>query len=134
MTATATAEIAAPAPSAALPLVKCAECGNLFVPSRRGQRYCPTPGAKVSACAKAANNRNIVRGGPVVPIAMAWHATRHAKPGTREAEINRYARRELTAIMRTFNQEDAEAGRASAVELVGALMDAKSIYADRVRR
>lgn len=59
--------------------------------------------------------------------------TRHAKAGTREAEINRYARREITAIAKLFNEQDQADDRASVLDYVGALMDSASLFVDRIR-
>jgi hypothetical protein len=112
---------------------KCSECGQQFVQSRTAQRFCPAPGARVSPCAKAWANRNTKRGGPTVPILMAWAATRHAKAGTREADINRYARRELTAMAREYAEQDKGAGRPTPLDYVGALMDSASLFVDRKR-
>jgi len=116
-----------PAANNAAPARSCAECGSLFVPGRETARFC------AEACRKAWGNRNTGRGGSVVPILQAWGMTRHAKPGTREAEINRYARRELTDMARTLNGEDKAAGRASVLDYVGALMDARVMFVDRKR-
>ena len=104
----------------------CAECGSTFETSRETARYCS------SDCGKAWNNRNTTRGGPVMQILQAWHDTRHAKPGTREAEINRYARRELTTIAGLFNKADRSRKGQSAVDYVGGLMDARVLYVDKV--
>lgn len=73
------------------------------------------------------------RGGPLVPLVLAWTETRHAKAGTREAEICSYARREITAIASMFNDEDG--GGQNAVDYVETLMRShRPLYADRVRR
>ena len=110
-----------------LTIKQCGECGGGMLLKRDHKRFCS------AACRKTWNNRQTVRGGPVMPILQAWHMTRHAKPGTREAEINRYARRELTSIASIFNEQDREAGRMSPLDVVGALMDSASLYVDRVR-
>lgn len=59
--------------------------------------------------------------------------TRHAKAGTREAEINRYARRELTEMAKRFNEADRADDRGAVLDYVGALMDAGAKYIDRAR-
>lgn len=110
----------------------CAQCGDRFNPGRIGQRFCNPKSARVAPCALAWGRVNTARGGPVVPVLQAWAMTRHAKPGTREAEINRYARRFLTDAARHMNAQDAESPRASVLEYVGGLMDSREIYADRV--
>jgi hypothetical protein len=114
-------------------MVKCAECATPFAPARAGQRFCNPTKAKVSPCARRWGARNLGRGSPVVPLLQAWGATRHAKAGTREADINRYARRELTTIARLYNDEDAAEGRADALAFVGTLMDQNSMFIDRKR-
>lgn len=111
----------------------CVQCGSRFLPGRAGQRFCNPNRARVAPCALAWGMVNTARGGPIVPILQAWAMTRHAKPGTREAEINRYARRFLTDAARHMNAQDAESPRASVLEYVGGLMDSREIYADRVR-
>jgi len=65
-------------------------------------------------------------------LVKAWHATRHAKPGTREAEICTFARNQLTQIARTFLDEDEEAGR-DVVAYVGGIMDSGIHWCDRRR-
>jgi len=112
---------------------KCAECAQSFERSRAGQRFCNPTRAKVSPCAKAWGARNTARGGPVLPLLQAWAMTRHAKPGTREADINRYARREITAIAKLFNEQDQADDRGSVLDYVGALMDSASLFVDRIR-
>lgn len=67
-------------------------------------------------------------------LVKAWTATRHAKPGTREAEICRYARSEITKIAQHFNEEDEESGRQSAIEYVDSLMRTGTFWMDRTRR
>jgi hypothetical protein len=59
--------------------------------------------------------------------------TRHAKPGTREAEICRYARSQITQISSHFSDRDADMGRPKAVDYVGTLMDSGFNYFDRIR-
>lgn len=71
-------------------------------------------------------------GFPLAPLVKAWNATRHAKPGTREAEICRFARSQLTEIARTFLDQDQEAGR-DVVAYVGGLMDSGMLWVDRRR-
>lgn len=105
---------------------KCAGCGNSFIAGREWSTFCS------STCRTAFGNRMKARGGPLVPLVLAWTETRHAKPGTREAEICAYARRELTGIASIFNEEDEENGR-SAVDYVETLMRSGTLYVDRRR-
>lgn len=106
---------------------KCDECPAIYTPSRAGMRFCGEP------CRKAANNRNNSRGGAVVPLLQAWAMTRHAKPGTREAAINTYARREMTAIAAIYRDEDAAANRASVLDHVERMMAEQVKFVDRRR-
>lgn len=106
----------------------CAGCGQSFTPNREWSTFCSTP------CRTGFANRMKARGGPLAPLVLAWNATRHAKPGTPEAEVCRYARSEITAIAGMFLEEDEEAGRASAVEYVKTLMASGTLYMDRARR
>jgi hypothetical protein len=107
---------------------KCDECGQVFQPTRKASRFCTT-----NPCKLAFQSRQLAQGAPLVPLVKAWAATRHAKPGTREAEINRYARREMTAIAGLFNADDRKADRGDVLAYVGALMDSNSLYIDRRR-
>ena len=108
----------------------CAACGAAFEGAGRGlgKIFCTDP------CRRAFHARMKGEGGTLAALVKAWAATRHAKAGTREAEICRYARRELTAIAQRHNAGDSQAGRASAVAYVGALMDAGTLWADRLQR
>lgn len=110
------------------PTRPCAGCGQSFTPRRDWGTFCSPP------CRAAFSSRMKSRGGPLAPLVLAWNATRHAKPGTPEAEVCRYARSEITAIAGLFNEEDDEAGRASAVEYVKGLMASGTLYVDRARR
>lgn len=72
-------------------------------------------------------------GFPLAPMVKAWHATRHAKPDTREAEICRFARGQITEIARIYLDEDEDMGR-DVVAYVGSLMDSGELYIDRMGR
>jgi hypothetical protein len=123
-TETISAPVAAPAASK-----RCVGCGCQFPAGGRGlgKNYC------TDTCRTTSNNRAKAEGAPLAALVKAWNATRHAKPGTREAEICRFARSELTAIAGFFNERDEDAGRASAVDYVASLMDSGLIWADRIR-
>lgn len=107
----------------------CPGCGDTFAPGGRGlgKEFCSNP------CRTSFHARNQKEGGPIVALVKAWNLTRHAKPGTREADICRYARSELTKIAAHYSEKDAEAGRPSAVDYVGKLMDGGTIWADRLK-
>lgn len=111
----------------AVPLTarKCGECGVAFETNRDG-RFCSR------AHQSAFNARMKSEGAALAVVAKAWAMTRHAKPGTPEAEINKYARRELTTIASLFNEQDREAGR-SVLNYVQMMMDAGTMYIDRKR-
>lgn len=110
---------------------QCVECAEMFVPTRDHARFCPEgPGRN---CRKTWNNRNLGRGAPMVPMVLAWAATRHAAPGSREAAINTYARREMTTMARLFLEDDKAEERGDVVEYVAALMDGNTLYIDRRR-
>lgn len=107
---------------------KCQNCGELFTASRAHSVFCPG-----DTCRKAFDNRKLSQGGPMAPLVKAWIATRHAKPGTREAEICAYARRELTQMASDLNELDERANR-SAVDYVETLMRSGTMWVDRARR
>lgn len=109
------------------PTRRCAACNTSFQPSREWATFCST------ACRTGFANRAKSEGGPLAPLVKAWNATRHAKPGTREAEICRFARSQITAIARELNEADEAAARASAIDYVGGLMDSGYQWADRRR-
>lgn len=117
---------ASPAPAAAK---ACPSCAAKFAPGGRGlgKQFCS------DACRTGFHARMKAEGAPVAALVKAWNATRHAKPGTREADICRFARSELTAIASHFNDRDEAAGRASAVDYVESLMQSGTIWADRLR-
>lgn len=107
----------------------CPGCRAQFAPGGRGmgKQFCS------DTCRTAHHARAKAEGAVIAQLAKAWNATRHAKPGTREADICRYARSELTAICQHFNERDSESGRGSAVDYVASLMEGGTIWADRLR-
>lgn len=111
------------------PCKSCPGCGAKFNPGGRGlgKNFCS------EACRTSFQSRMKAEGAPVAALVKAWNATRHAKPGTREAEICRFARSELTAIAGHFNDRDEELGRPSAVDYVESLMRSGRIWADRIK-
>lgn len=126
-----TEDIEAPAhvPAEAKPMCTCPGCGDPFPAGGRGlgKTFC------TDKCRKAFHRLAISEGAPLAPLVKAWHATRHAKPGTREADICRYARGEITSIASLFLDWDADEGR-DTVAYVGQLMDSGTLYIDRTRR
>lgn len=74
------------------------------------------------------------RGSVLAPYELAAAQTRHAKKGTRQAEVSRYARAEITAIASGFNEDDADAGRPPMWEYIESLMASGTKYVDRQRR
>lgn len=106
----------------------CPGCGSEFPAGGRGmgKSFCSDP------CRKAFHAVHRAEGFPLAPLVKAWHATRHAKAGSREAEICRFARGQITEIARVFLESDAVAGR-DAVAYVGTLMDSGMLWVDRRR-
>lgn len=105
---------------------KCPGCGADFPAGGRGMGK----SFHSDECRKAFHNVHRKEGFPLAPLVKAWHSTRHAKPGTREAEICTFARNQLTQIARGFLDQDEEEGR-DVVAYVGSLMDSGILYADR---
>lgn len=107
--------------------MNCPGCGRAVEQGGRGlgRVFCSTP------CRLAFNNRMKTEGSPIAALVKAWTLTRHAKPGTEEAEVCRFARNQLTQIAGMHNEADQEAGRPSAIEYVKTLMASGTIYADR---
>ena len=101
----------------------CCRCGAAFQPSRAWSNFCSPD------CRTAFHKDCKSQGGPMAPLVKAWIATRHAKPGSEEAEICAYARRELTQMASDLN----EAEQSRSVEYVRALMRSGTLYVDRRR-
>lgn len=89
-----------------------------------GKNFCSDP------CRRRFHNAHTAEGFPLAPLIKAHHATRHAKPGTREAAICTFARRQIAEIARTFLDQDEEVGR-DVVAYVGTLMDSGTLWVDR---
>lgn len=108
---------------------KCVSCGDHFPTGGRGlgKNFCS------DKCRTGFHARMKSEGGPLASLIKAQTLTRHAKPGTREAEICRFARSQITQIAAYLNERDEEEGRASAVDYVGSLMDSGTIWMDRIR-
>jgi len=110
------------------PSKTCPGCGADFPAGGRGmgKSFC----ADKRRLAFHAAHRS--EGVSLIPLVKAWHATRHAKVGTREAAICRFARNQITEISRTLLDQDKEAGR-DAVAYAGSLMDSGLLWCDRRR-
>lgn len=108
---------------------KCPGCGQPFAPGGRGlgKRFCSRP------CRRKFHAATVSDGQPLSALVLAWHRTRHAKKGTREAEICTFARRELTEIASLLLERADEQGR-DPVAFVGAMMDSGTRYIDRTRK
>lgn len=121
-------EATAPVSAAQAVQCKCPGCGEPFAAGGRGlgKKFC------ADQCRKAFHRLSMVEGAPLLPFVKAWHATRHAKPGTREAEICTFARGQITEIARLFLDRDDEEGR-DTVAYVGQLMDSGTLYIDRAK-
>lgn len=115
--------------SVPIPQRLCPACGADFAPGGRGlgKQFC------TDGCRRSFHARMKAEGGPLAALVKAAIATRHAKSGTREAEICRFARREMTAIAQHLNERDNAAGRASALRYVETLMDGGTLWADRLQ-
>lgn len=119
----------AKAGEASAPSKSCPGCGGSFEAGGRGlgKTFCST------ACRRSFQNRMLAEGAPIVALVKAWTMTRHAKPGSREAEICTFARSQITQIASAFNERDEEAGRPSAVDYVETLMNSGTLWVDRSR-
>lgn len=107
----------------------CPGCGNTVQSGGRGlgKVYCSTK------CRQAYNNRLKVIGAPMAILIMAWEETRHAKPGSQEAEMCRFARSQMTMIAKVANEGFRNAGMPPATAMVTRMIKAGSIWADRKR-
>lgn len=107
----------------------CPGCGTEFEAGGRGlgKTFC------TDDCRRKFHAACKSEGGPLAPLVKAWHKTRHAAPGTVEAEVCRYARGQITKIAATFLEADEDMGR-DAVAYVQAMMESGFQYADRTRR
>jgi hypothetical protein len=108
----------------------CPNCGDEFPQGGRGlgKRFCS------SSCRTAFANRQKAEGAVMASLVKCWLANRHAKPGSREAELCRKARAELTEIGRMFIDADEEAGRPPVADYVEALFSDDTLYIDRSRK
>ncbi len=102
----------------------CAECGASFSNARKAAFCSP-------AHHRQFNNRRAARGAVVLPFLMAWI---EGKGGGHSGvnPVSAKAMRELTQIVRTWIDEDRNAGRPSLIPYVDALMQ-DTLYIDRRR-
>jgi hypothetical protein len=107
----------------------CPNCGTKFPAGGRGlgKVHCS------KACRVQFNNRAKAEGAVIVALVKAHHQLRHAKPGTREAEVCSMARRELAEITRMLIESDEEAGRPPLTDYVETLLS-NTLYVDRTRK
>lgn len=107
----------------------CPNCGTNFPAGGRGlgKTFCSKP------CRVTFANRQKAEGAVMASLVKCWLGNRHAKPGTREAELCRRARAELTEIGRMFIDADADAGRPPVADYVESLL-ADTLYIDRCRK
>lgn len=108
----------------------CPNCGGQFAAGGRGlgKTFCSKD------CRVDFNNRAKAEGAVVIALAKCWTQNRHAKPGTREAELCRTARSELTEILRMMLDADADAGRPPVADYVETLFASGTLYCDRTRK
>lgn len=108
----------------------CPNCGGKFAAGGRGlgKTFCSKD------CRVAFNNRAKAEGAVVIALAKCWTENRHAKPGTREAELCRQSRSELTEILRLMLDADADAGRPPVADYVETLFNSGTLYCDRTRK
>ncbi len=108
----------------------CPNCGDVVAPGGRGRGkvFCRPK------CRELFSNRAKTDGAPLYAFVMAWMETKHAKPGTREAEIRKVASREVGAMCKHFRERDAEEGRPPMSDYVETLTRDGGRYMDRTRR
>lgn len=119
----------APAPVPAASERVCPNCNTSFPAGGRGlgKTFCSKD------CRVAFNNRAKAEGAVMAALVKCWVQNRHAKPGSREAELCRRARGELTEMARMFLKADAEAGRPPVADYVEVLLR-DTLYIDRCRK
>lgn len=107
----------------------CPNCGSKFDAGGRGlgKRHCSTK------CRVDFNNRCKAEGAVIITLAKVWIANRHAKPGSKAAEVCGEARRELNEIVSIFLDADKDAGRPSLVDYVAEMLG-ETRYIDRTRK
>lgn len=109
-------------------MTTCPGCGSAVTPSSVGRekRFCTDP------CRRLFLNRSKASGAVLGPLVQAFAATRHAKPGTIEADIRRFAMAEMMHVAGATTEADARTGR-DCVAYVKQLMDSGTRWMDRRR-
>ena len=109
---------------------RCPNCGDDVAAGGRGRGriFCR------QRCRELFASRAKSEGAPLLPFVLAAIETRHAKPGTREAEICRQARSEMTAIARDILNRRKADGMAPAADYAETLLATGERYMDRTRR
>lgn len=102
----------------------CPGCGDGFTPTRYNQRFCK-PG-----CQKATANKKLSDGSAAIMLVLAASGTRHARRGSSEAEVSRYARRELERLAAILRRRDRQPNRA--VHYVADMMAKDETVLDRI--
>lgn len=123
--------VSQPSDAAAQPQQRvCPNCSATFAAGGRGlgKTFCSKD------CRVDFNNRAKAEGAVVIALAKCWTQNRHAKPGTREAELCRQSRSELTEILRMMLDADEEAGRPPVADYVETLFNSGTLYVDRTRK
>lgn len=106
----------------------CPNCGDGFTPKRADQRFC------TRNCTRSFHNRALSEGMSAIKLVKAWIETRHAKKGTREYELCRTARRELTQLAELLIARDKAMGRPPAHEYVAGRVTEGVYYMDAFQR
>lgn len=110
--------------------VRCPNCGDTVAAGGRGRgRIFCRPKCRELFSARAKSE-----GAPLLAFVLASIETRHAKPGTREAEICRKARSEMTAIARDILDRRKAEGMPPAADYAETLLATGDRYMDRTRR
>jgi hypothetical protein len=86
----------------------CPECGTAFIAPQPGHIFCRT-GHK-----RTYNNRWLTRGAVLAPIVGAARATRYGTRG--DKETGKRASSDANRLIQRWQEEDAAAGRMSAVD------------------
>jgi protein-arginine kinase activator protein McsA len=89
--------------------LRCPECGKAFAPKHHRQRFC------TDAEKRSFNDRERIRGRVMVKLAQSWRLGRSTKNPEKKA-VASFALSELCALADAYNQEDAAAGRLSALD------------------
>jgi len=120
-----------PAASTVQPLsTVCPNCGDTVEQGGRGRGrvFCRTK------CRELFANRAKAEGAPLLAYVLCAIETRHAKAETREADLCRVARSEMTSIARGILSRRKADGMPPAADYVETLLATGDRYMDRTRR